>query len=125
MGEIKTYFLDSYAFFEIINGNPEYEKFTKGVSIITTKLNLMELHYGLVLILGKEKADEIYDHFSKFAIDIDDETIRLASYFKNIMKSKNLTFTDCIGYVLSKSRNIPFLTGDEEFKDLENVEFVK
>ena len=33
--------------------------------------------------------------------------------------------TDCIGYILAKNIGIKFLTGDKEFENLDNVEFVK
>ncbi len=126
MGEfIKTFFFDTYAFFEMIHGNPNYEEYSKDIAIITTKLNLLELHYGLLLTYGKEKADYYYDLYLKYAIEIDDEIFKLANEFRKVMKTRNLSYVDCIGYVLSKSRNVRFLTGDKEFKDLDNVEFVK
>ena len=33
--------------------------------------------------------------------------------------------TDCIGYIMAKKLNIKFLTGDKEFENFLNVEFVK
>ena len=36
-----------------------------------------------------------------------------------------ISYTDAVGYVMSKSLGLKFLTGDEAFKNLENVEFVK
>ena len=51
----KAYFFDTYAFFEILNGNQNYSKYLKVVGA-TTKLNLMELHYGLLREYGKEFA---------------------------------------------------------------------
>ena len=43
------------------------------------------------------------------------------------MKSKNkqLSIPDAIGYIIAKKLNIKFLTGDERFRNFENVEFVK
>jgi uncharacterized protein len=118
-------FLVEAAFFEIIHGNLNYEKYTKDIAIITTKLNLMELHYGLLLTLGKEKADHYYDLYSKFAIEMSDEIIKLANEFKKVMKTRNVSYIDSIGYVLAKSKNVKFLTGDKQFKDLDNVKFNK
>lgn len=123
--ELETFFFDSYAFFEIISGNPNYEIYTKNIAIVTTRLNLMELHYGLLITEGKEKADYYYDLYSKFVVDINDDIIKGANDFKKTMKPKNISYIDAIGYILAKSRNIKFLTGDKEFKELENVEFVK
>ena len=126
MGEfIKTFFFDTYVFFEMIHGNLNYERYKKDVAIITTKFNLMELHYGLLLLFGKETADYYFDSYSKFAVDIPDDIIKLANEFKKVMKTRNVSYVDCLGYALAKSRNITFLTGDKEFKDLDNVEFVK
>ena len=42
-----------------------------------------------------------------------------------IMKKRNVSMTDCIGYILSKQLGIKFLTGDKEFENFPNVEFVK
>ena len=40
-------------------------------------------------------------------------------------KKRDLSMTDCIGYAIAKRLGIKFLTGDKEFKDFENVEFIK
>ena len=37
----------------------------------------------------------------------------------------NLSYVDYIGYILAKQRNVKFLTGDKEFENMDNVEFVK
>ncbi len=40
-----AYFFDTYAFFEIIRGNPGYRKYAE-VQAITTIFNLAELNYS-------------------------------------------------------------------------------
>jgi len=50
-----TLFFDSYAFFEILYGNSNYEKY-KNKNIITTKLNLFELYFCLLTEEGEEYA---------------------------------------------------------------------
>ncbi len=123
--EIKTYFFDTYALFEIISGNPDYREYSYNIAIITTKLNLMELYYGLLVKHGNEIADRYYDELVKFCIDVTDEIIKQAMVFRHINKGRNLSYVDCIGYILAKSRNINFLTGDNEFEGMDNVEYVK
>ena len=125
MEEITTYFFDSYALFEVIYQNENYKNYLENINIITTKLNLMELHYGLLQKYGADIANEYYNNFLEFTIPFDDETIMLSNLFKVSMKKKRLSYIDCLGYTLAKLRGIKFLTGDKEFKDLENVEFVK
>jgi hypothetical protein len=92
---------------------------------VTTKLNLMELHYGLLLCYGKIAADKHFDELAKFSVDVSDETIKKANEFRASLKERKLSFVDCIGYIIARARNIKFLTGDSQFKDFENVEFVK
>ena len=41
------------------------------------------------------------------------------------LKFKHMSFPDVIGYVVAKRLGIKFLTGDNDFKDMKNVEFVK
>jgi len=123
--ELKTYFYDTYALHEIISGNPAYKKYTAGVAAITTKLNLMELYYGLLLKYGKKTAEKYYQEFAEYAIEIDDDAIKKAMELKQTLKNKNLSYVDCIGYTLAQQRNIKFLTGDRQFQNMPNVEHVK
>lgn len=122
---IETFFFDSYAFFEIIEGNPNYDQFTAGIAIVTTRLNLMELFYGLLVKYDRRTANRYYDELARFCIDIDDNVIREAMIFRVMNKKRKLSYIDCLGYLIAKQRNISFLTGDEKFKDAPNVEFVK
>ncbi|MBI2669427.1 PIN domain-containing protein [Candidatus Woesearchaeota archaeon] len=123
--ELRTFFFDSYAFFEIIEGNKNYNPYRKNVGIITTKMNLMEVHHGLLRTYGKEKADFYYDKLLPFAVEIDDHTIKRANQFKAAMKKQKLSYVDCLGYVIALTRGVSFLTGDRQFERLENVEYVK
>jgi predicted nucleic acid-binding protein len=123
--EIETLFFDTYAFFEIIRGNKDYMRFAKGIAIITTKLNLMELYYGILIVKGEQDADKYYDKLAKFVVDIDNDIIKEAMKFRAKNKDRSLSYADCIGYIIALKNNIKFLTGDEQFKDLQNVEFVK
>ncbi len=123
--EIESFYFDTYALYEIVAGNPAYRRYIQGVSIIITKLNLMELYYGLLLTHSKEMAEKYYDTFVEYAIEIDDPVIKQAMEFRFANKYKNLSYVDCIGYTIATQRNIKFLTGDKEFKDMPGVEYVK
>lgn len=125
MGKINTFFFDSYALYEIFEGNPAYEPYANNITIVTTRLNLMEFHYGILVKRGKEFADRLFDEFLKFTVNITDDIIKASNEFRALNKSKKLSYVDCIGYTLAKFNGIKFLTGDKEFKDLDNVEFIK
>jgi|SRR3989344_1463716 len=125
MEQIRVFFFDTYAFFEIANDNLAYEPYTKDIAIITTKLNLMELHYGLLRTEGEENANIIYNEYSKFVVDFSDEDIKEANKFRLKNKKQDLSYIDCLGYIIACKKRVKFLTGDQKFKDLDNVEFVE
>lgn len=91
---------------------------------MTIKLNLMELHYGLLRKYNQLIADTHFDAFMKYAVELDNEIIKKANAFRLIHKAKKLSYIDCLGYITAKKMGIKFLTGDKQFKDMENVEFV-
>ena len=120
-----TYFFDTYALHEIAVGSPNYRKYAHGISLVTTRMNLMELHYTLMRKYGKKAAERYYDELVEFVVEITDDIVKQASECRLSLKKRKLSYIDCLGYVLARSMHIKFLTGDKEFADLENVEYVK
>jgi len=118
----ETYFFDTYAFFEIIYGNPNYMRYS-GERIITTIFNIAELDYNLKKEIPKEKAEEYTKDFFNFVVPVTLLDIQEAMDLK--IKHKDLSIPDVIGYVVAKRYGVKFLTGDEGFRNMENVEFVK
>lgn len=120
------YFLDTYAIIEFLKGNKNYIKFFKKKNI-TTRLNLMELYYRILREFDKKAADKFYAMFLACVVDFDDNLIKEAMKFRLKMKKggKDISYTDAIGYLVAKKNKVKFLTGDEEFRRLPNVKFVK
>ena len=120
------FFFDSYALIEIIKGNKSYKKYLKE-RVILTKLNLMEIYYSILKDYSEEKADHYYSFYLPACIPVPDNIVKKAMKFKLKMRlqNKRLSYQDCIGYLLALENNLKFLTGDEEFRSMENVEFVK
>jgi predicted nucleic acid-binding protein len=122
MGRI---FFDTYSLYEIVAKNPSYAPYTKNVNIVTTQLNLMELYYQLRFLYDKETAAHTITNLEEFSIPFTTETIIEAMEFRKSHSRKKLSYVDCVGYIISQKHNMPFLTGDKEFKDMPNVLFVK
>ncbi len=118
----EVYFFDTYAFFEIIRGNPGYEKY-KNVLAATTIFNLAELNYNLKKEIDEKKADELTEKYKSFLIEVHLEDIKKAMSFKK--KYKFFSIPDAVGYIIAKRINAKFLTGDEGFRGFESVELVK
>jgi hypothetical protein len=118
-----TYFFDTYAIFEIFKQNPDYKKYIKCKCVLTA-LNLYELYYNL----RKEGHTKVLSEnqmnlYLNKEVPIDYEDIINASELK--LQNKQISIPDAIGYSVAKKMGIKFLTGDKEFKDMANVEFVR
>ena len=118
----ELFFFDTYAFFEIIRGNPKYKQYLE-VRIITTLFNLAELNYNLKKEKDKKIADDYIDKYSKFIVEVTIEDVKKAMDLKTM--HKNLSIPDAIGYTVAKRLDIKFLTDDKDFEGMENVEFIK
>lgn len=120
--EREIYFFDTYAFFEIIKGNPNYKPYIDS-KIITTIFNMAELNYNIKKEKDKEIADDHTEKYFEFAVDVTLDDIKKAMDFKSL--NRKLSIPDAIGYIIAKKYNVRFLTGDKDFENMENVEFVK
>jgi len=123
--ELASYFFDTYALFEILRGSPDYEAYMKDVSIVTTRLNLMELYYGLLRDNGKKEAERYFAKIRPYAVDVNDFVMKEAMEFRLLNKDRRFSYVDCVGYMFSMQNQVRFLTGDRQFKDLPGVEYVK
>lgn len=118
------YFFDTYAIIEIINGKPAYMRFQQE-QIMTSVLNFGELYYIFLKEFGKVKTENLLSNFKPDFIEIDSEIVKLAMEFRWQNIKKKCSMVDCIGYALAQKKRLIFLTGDDAFKDLQGVEFIK
>jgi len=116
------FFFDTYAFFELIDGNPEYGRFADSIPL-TSVFNLAELNYWLKKRFDKKTADKYVDNYTQYLVEVDIVDIKDATDLKS--KNRKLSLPDAIGYILAKKNKVKFLTGDNDFKDMPDVEFVK
>lgn len=118
------YYFDTYALIEIFKGNKVYDKYTNA-DIVLSQLNLFELFYALLKETDEKTATLILNKYYKFITDLDKTTIEQAAKFKFLYKKHKFSMVDCIGYTIANRLGVKFLTGDKEFANFENVEFVK
>lgn len=120
----RSFFFDTYALFEITFGNPNYANYSD-VEVTTTKLNLFELYHGYLKSDQEDLGRIFLEKYYPFVVDFDEEVIKAAAKMKKEFAKRSLSMADCIGYCMAKSLGVKFLTGDKEFENLDNVEFVK
>lgn len=119
-----TYFFDSYAVIELSESSQPYEKY-KEFEIVTSVLNIGEIYQTILMKKGKEAADNWFEKTNFKLLEITPEIIIEAVSFRHSNKKNDFSLPDAVGYKLSLKHNLKFLTGDRQFENLENVEFVK
>jgi len=120
---MSIYFHDTYALIKIVTGEESYERYDQ-YDLVTTKLNLMEVYYYRIRS-GFKDAEKIFSIFESSCVDITNEIIYEAMKFKLEHNKMSISYVDAIGYTIAKKEGMKFLTGDEAFKNMKNVEFVK
>ena len=119
-----TYFFDSYAIIALAENEPSYDRFRE-TEIITSILNIGEIYQIILRKQGKEPADEWFKKINFKMLEITPEIIVDAVLFRHKNRKNDVSLPDAVGYKLSLKHNLKVLTGDRQFENLPNVEFVK
>ena len=121
----KVFFIDTYALYELAVGNENYKAYFSGVKCITCIFNLYELYYSLLRENLPSAAENFFDRFLPVCIKLEPQLIKEAAVFRLRNKKLKLSYADALGYCAAKNHFAIFLTGDEAFRKMPNVEFVK
>ncbi|MCX5749374.1 MAG: type II toxin-antitoxin system VapC family toxin [Candidatus Saganbacteria bacterium] len=92
----------------------------KDSDLLMTTVNWGEVYYIVFREFGKDKADEIARIINTFPIktvDVDLQISRQAAVFK---AGNKLSYADCFAAALAKLTKGEVVTGDKEFKTLED-----
>ncbi len=113
----------------MILGSPHYASiYTEVSEVITADYNVAEAYYKLLSKGQPEIAEKLKEMLMEDALIPSKLALIEACKVKlELRKSvnKNISFVDALGYYMARSKGIKFLTGDDAFKGLKNVEFVK
>ncbi len=120
----ELYFFDSYALIELLKANANYFRYTRS-EIIMTKLNLFEVYHAFAKHHGQARADRFLEDYKGKTVEFDENVVRAAALMRLRFADRHMSMTDVIGYVVAALKEVKFLTGDRQFQDLPNVEFVK
>jgi predicted nucleic acid-binding protein len=120
----ETYFFDTYAIMEIAQEAEKYRPFL-GCRAVTTALNLFEMYYCTCRDWGKDVAERLAALYRETVVEYGLDIVKEAALMRLEHRKRNLSMTDCIGYVIAKRLGVRFLTGDVQFREMPNVEFVR
>ena len=120
--------LDAHGLLVFLEKEPGFEKvesffvnaIEKDKSLLMTSVNFGEVYYIVLRECGQEKAHEIEKIILTLPIDIIDVDLHLAREAARIKAAKKISYADCFAAALTKIHKGELLTGDKEFKAIEN-----
>jgi len=123
-----TKVLDSYAVLAFLEDEPGADMVRglilkaeeNNLKLLMSVVNLGEVWYAIARTNSTEKADQVIREIEGLAIEIVDadwQITRQAAAFK--AKGK-IAYADCFAAALAKQHKAELVTGDEEFKIIEN-----
>jgi predicted nucleic acid-binding protein len=121
-------FADTYALIELLKGNPNYEDYSQAY-LVATEFNIFELTYALFRDFGRDEAAKVVSLMRdriEIVLTEDSDYLSASEFRKSANRTgKKLSLVDALGYSCSRKLGIRFLTGDKEFSEMENVEYIK
>ncbi len=123
MDEIKRC-LDTYVLVEIKLGNPKFSDYFKSRFVIVD-LILAEFYSVLLREESEEVAEYWFKKLEGYSVSVSKKILIEAVKFRYKHKRSRISFFDAVGYIFSLKNGYKFVTGDKEFKKLDNVEFRK
>lgn len=122
------YIFDSYALLCFFKNEPGAEQVehllkaaeNKKIEIFLSTINLAEIYYIIHREYGGNEALENILLITNMPINIIDITIELALTSARIKSIHPIALGDCFAIGLAKQKNATAVTGDPEFKSVEN-----
>ncbi len=120
--------LDSYALLVFLEKEPGYEKvdsMLQKASIDNNDLLMSAVNYGEVLYVtlrkyGYKKVSEIEDAMRVLPVEIIDADLEIVREAAKLKASHRISYADCFAAALAKLHKGGVVTGDKEFKTIEN-----
>jgi ribonuclease VapC len=123
-----TRVLDAHGLLVFLEKEPGFEKIEsffvnaveKDKSLLMTAVNFGEVYYIVLRECGQEKAHEIEKIIRTLPIEIIDVDLYLAREAAHFKALNKISYADCFAAALTKIHKGELITGDKEFKSLED-----
>ena len=134
MRTLTRYLADTYALIEGYAGHPRYGRILASKSVVTTALNVLELHFALLRErVAIDEAERISRATLSLVVDVPPDVAlgaartRLAANDRLARERQKarMSYIDAWGYEAARALGLPFLTGDPVFRTMAGVEFVR
>lgn len=91
-----------------------------GKSLLLSVVNWGEVYYISLREEGQKRADEVTCLISTLPIEIVPVDLEITKKAAEYKATKKMSYADCFAAALAKLRNAELVTGDKEFKQIEN-----
>jgi ribonuclease VapC len=123
-----TRILDAHGLLVFLEKEAGYEKVEqffinaveKDKRVLMASINFGEVYYIVLRECGQEEAHKIEKIIGTLPIEIVDVDIQLAREAARFKVTKKISYADCFAAALAKFHKGEVITGDKEFKVLEN-----
>lgn len=123
-----TRVLDAHGLLVFLEKEAGYEKveqfFVTAVEkdkyLLMASVNFGEVYYIVLRACGQNKAHEIEKIIRTLPIEIIDVDIQLARESAHLKAAHKISYADCFAAALAKLHKGEVITGDKEFKTVEN-----
>ncbi|NIM17955.1 MAG: PIN domain-containing protein [Candidatus Aminicenantes bacterium] len=120
--------LDAHGLMVFLEKEPGYEKieslFTSAVEkddyLLITSVNLGEVFYIILRECGEEKAQEVEEIVQNLPLEVIDADWNLTREAAKLKAFKKMSYADCFAAALAIMHMGELITGDPEFKAVEN-----
>ncbi|MFT4343548.1 MAG: hypothetical protein ACMXYE_02265 [Candidatus Woesearchaeota archaeon] len=118
------YCLDTYALWEIMKGNKKYLDVVLS-NFVITDWTLVEFYKTLIKEYDKRTAEYWLRKFKPYTITVNINILKKAVDFHHEHKKNAISLFDAVGYIFSVENKMEFVTGDKEFRNKPQVNFIK
>jgi len=120
--------LDAHGLLVFLEKEPGFKKVElffvaaveKDNNLLMTSVNFGEVYYIVLRECGQEKAHKIEKIIRTLPIEVVDVDMHLAKEAARFKATKKISYADCFAAALAKIHKGELVTGDKEFKVLEN-----
>ena len=120
--------LDAYALIAFLEKEPGFEKIQslfveaveKDSNLFMTSVNYGEVYYIVLRECGQEKVNEIERVIQGLPLEIIDVDLNLAKEAAKFKAVNKISYADCFAGALAKIHKGELVTGDKEFKAIED-----
>ena len=120
--------LDTHGLLVFLEREPGFEKvkslfvaaLEEDNNLLMTSVNFGEVYYIVLREFGEKKVNEVEKIIQTLPIEIVDVDVQLAREAARFKAIKKISYADCFAAALAKLREGEVVTGDKEFKALED-----